>query len=77
MKYAVIKCVNGAFSIDAEGYTNKESAIIEFHGVCRTLWNSADVITAKVSVVDEQLNVVDGYTEFIHHETEQESTDAE
>lgn len=77
MKYAIVKCINGNFSIDSEGFENKPSAITRFHGVCQTLWNAPDVITAKISIVDEQLNVVDGYTEFVHHETEQESEDAE
>jgi hypothetical protein len=36
------------------------------------LWNSNDVITAKVMIADENLNVVEGYTEFIHHEEKAE-----
>lgn len=76
MKYAIVKCINGNFSIDSEGFENKPSAITRFHGVCQTLWNAPDVITAKISIVDEQLNVVDGYTEFVHHETEPEETEA-
>ena len=68
MKYAVIKCINGNFFIDSEGYTEKEKAIVKFHEVCQTLWNADDVKTAKVMIVDEQLNRVNGYSEFIHHE---------
>jgi hypothetical protein len=40
--------------------------------VCQTLWNATDVITAKVVLVDEQLNCVEGYAEFIHHDPEPE-----
>lgn len=70
MKYAVIKCINGNYFIDSEGYTEKEKAITKFHGVCQTLWNASDVVTAKVMIVDEQLNCVDEYHEFIYHGTE-------
>ena len=81
MKYAVIKCVNGGFSIDSEGFQEKAPAITQFHGVCQTLWNAADVETAKVMIVDEQLNCMDEYKEFITHlpepEPKKENTDAE
>lgn len=67
MKYSIIKCINGNFSIDSErGSLN--SAKVQFHGLCQTLWNAPDVITAHVSIVDEQLDVVEGYKEYIHHE---------
>ena len=68
MKYAIIKCINGNFFIHAEGITAIESAKVQFHGLCQTLWNASDVITAYVMIVDEQLDVVEGYKEFIHHD---------
>ena len=68
MKYAIIKCVNGNFSVHAEGITAIENAKTSFHGLCQTLWNASDVITAEVAIVDEQLDVVEGYKEFIHHD---------
>lgn len=68
MKYAVIKVVNGAYSVHAEGITELASAKVTFHGLCQTLWNAPDVLTAQVMIVDEQLDVVEGYKEFIHHE---------
>lgn len=81
MKYAVIKCVNGNYSIDSEGFQEKAPAITRFHGVCQTLWNASDVETAKVMIVDEQLNCVDEYKEFVNHlpapEPEKENTNAE
>lgn len=68
MKYAIIKVVNGSFSIHAEGITAIEAAKVQFHGLCQTLWNAADVLSAHVAIVDEQLDVVEGYKESIHHE---------
>lgn len=69
MKYAIIKVVNGNYSIYAEGITDIGTAKVQFHGLCQTMWNAPDVVTAYVEIVDEQLDVVEGYKEFIHHET--------
>ena len=69
MKYAIIKVVNGSYSIHAEGITAIETAKTQFHGGCQTLWNSTDVATATVMITDENLDSVEGYKEFIHHET--------
>lgn len=71
MKYAIIKCVNGNYSIHAEGITAVENAKTQYHGLCQTLWNAPDVVTATVKIVDENLDLVDGYKEFIHHEVVQ------
>lgn len=67
MKYAIIKCINGNYFIHAEGITAIESAKTQFHGLCQTLWNAPDVLRAYVMIVDEQLDVVEGYKEYIHH----------
>lgn len=64
---AVIKCINGNFFIHSEGITNIESAIVQYHDLCKTLWNAQDVITATVQIVDENLGLVDNYRETIHH----------
>ena len=66
-KYSTIKVVNGVFAINTET-DNLQSAIIQFHSLAQTLWNAPDVTTAKIAIMDEQLNVVDGYAEYIHHE---------
>lgn len=66
MKYAIIKCINGNFSIDSE-WGNLNSAKVQFHGLCQTLWNEPDVLTAHVMIADEQLDAVEGYKEYIHH----------
>lgn len=68
MKYAIIKCINGNYFIHAEGITELNNAKINFHNLCETLWNTPDVITAKVMIVDEQLNCVEDYREYIYHE---------
>ena len=67
MKYALIQCVNGNFSIVSE-HGDEQAALVAFHGRCQILWNAPDVITGEVAIVDEQLDVFQGYKEFIHHE---------
>lgn len=76
MKYAIIKCVNGNYSIHAEGITELASAKTQFHGLCQTLWNAPDVITALVKIVDENLDCIDGYREFVSHPVEESGNDA-
>ena len=68
MKYSIIKVINGNYFIHAEGITELSSAKVQFHGLCQTLWNAPDVLSAYVMIVDEQLDVVEGYKEYIHHE---------
>ena len=68
MKYAIVKCINGNYSIHAEGFTDIASAKVNYHGLCQTLWNAPDVTTAYVMIADEQLDAVEGYKEYIHHE---------
>lgn len=68
MKYAIIKAINGNYFIHAEGITELSSAKTNYHGLCQMLWNAPDVLTAHVAIIDEQLDVVEGYKEFIHHE---------
>lgn len=53
MKYAVIQCSNGAFSVASE-WTDKDKAIVNFHIVCTNLWNSEDVEHASVIIVNEK-----------------------
>ena len=67
MKYAIIKCINGNFSVHAEGITDISKAIVSFHGLCQTLWNAPDVTRAYVMIADENLDKVDGYGEYIWH----------
>ena len=67
MKYAIIRVSNGNYKIEAEGITDLNSAKVQFHAKCQTYWNSPDVVTACVMIADENLNVVEGYREFISH----------
>lgn len=69
MVYAIIKVINGHYFIHAEGITDLANAKTQFHGLCQTLWNAPDVLTAYVMIADEQLDAVEGYKEFIHHDT--------
>ena len=68
MKYVLIKVINGNFFIHAEGYTDLSAVKTAFHSLCTTLWNVPDVTTAYVMIADEQLDAVEGYKEFIHHD---------
>ena len=68
MKFAIIKVINGNYFIHAEGITDLANAKTQFHGLCQTLWNAPDVLSAYVMIVNEQLDCVEGYKEFIHHE---------
>lgn len=68
MTYAIIKCINGSYTVHAEGFTDLAAAKVSYHGLCQTLWNAPDVITAHVMIADEQFDVVEGYKEYIHHE---------
>lgn len=77
MKYAIIKVINGSYSVHAEGITDIGAAKVQFHGLCKTLWNAPDVITAYVMIADEQLDAVEGYKEFIHHEVQPEAEPVE
>lgn len=73
MKYSIIKVINGNYAIHSEGITELSNAKTQFHGLCQTLWNAPDVITAYVMISDEQLDAVEGYKEYIHHESAPET----
>ncbi len=70
MKYAIIKVTNGNYAVHAEGMTDLNAAKVNFHGLCQTLWNAPDVITGAVRIVDENLDCVQGYQEYITHNAE-------
>lgn len=73
MKYSIIKVINGNYFIHAEGITDLASAKTQFHGLCQTLWNAPDVLSATVIIADENLDVVEGYKEFITHAPQSEA----
>ena len=68
MNYAIINVVNGVYTVFAEGITNLASAKVTFHSRCTVLWNAPDVASAMVMIADENLDAVEGYKEFIHHD---------
>ena len=70
MKFAIIKVINGNYSVHAEGITDVTNAKTAYHGLCQTLWNAPDVTTAMVEIVDENLDCVEKYKEYIHHDAE-------
>ena len=72
MKYAIIQCVNGNYSIVAEYDDNIEGAIVRFHQVCANLWNAQDVRSAQVKIVNEYLETVMGKSENIGHDVPEE-----
>lgn len=72
MTYAIIECINGSYSVRAEGFKTVEAAKVQYHGRCQVLWNAPDVLTAYVAIVDEQLDVVEGCKERIWHDAQPE-----
>ena len=70
MKYAIIKAINGNYSVHAEGITDINAAKTSFHQLCATLWNAPDVVTATVKIMDENLDNAEGYRDFISHPQE-------
>ena len=66
MKYSLITVINGNFKVEAEFESNLKGAIVSFHQKCASLWNVEDpTLTAVVQIVDDRLNIVNGYNETI------------
>lgn len=72
MKYAIINVVNSNYAVHAEGITDLNNAKVQYHSRCQVLWNASDVQTACVMIIDENLDTVQGYKEFINHPIEEE-----
>ena len=70
MKYALVSVVNGNFKIEAEYGENEQGAFVGFHDKCKNYWNANDVVSAVVTVMDENLDVVEGKVEYISHAVE-------
>lgn len=73
MKYAVLKVINGNYFIHSEGWTDLEKAKIDFADIWKTLMNASDVVTACIAIIDENLDSVEGYKEFVDHRPTPES----
>lgn len=63
MVYAIIKCVNGNYSVHAEGLTDLTQAKVNYYGLCQALWAASDVYTGCVAIVNENLDVYNENTE--------------
>lgn len=68
MKYYVVKVVNNTtLTVVSEWENNLNGAKVSYYGTCETLCNADDVETATVAIIDEELNIVGGYKEYISH----------
>jgi hypothetical protein len=68
MKLFVVKVVNGNISVVSEWSDNEKGACVSFHDTCKTLWNASDVVTARVKILTESLDLFGRYDEIISHE---------
>ena len=66
MKYSLIQVVNGNYSIVSET-ADPNAFKVSFHNLAAALWNAPNVVTACIMVVDENLDFVPGFKEFICH----------
>lgn len=69
MKYAIIAVTDGNYNIHTE-HANLNAAKVAYHGYCQALWNDAGTTSAMVMIVDENLDCVERYKEFISHVSE-------
>lgn len=65
--YAVVTCSNGNYSILSEGLT-LQAAKVTYHQTCAAFWNAPDVLLGQVAILNQQLQVVGGFSEQIIHE---------
>ena len=67
MKLYVVKVVNGNIAVVSEWTDNEQGACVSFHDTCKSLWNASDVITARVKILTESLDLYEKYDEIISH----------
>ena len=67
MKLFVVKVVNGNIAVVTEWTDNEKGALVSFHDTCKTLWNADDVITARVKILTESLDLFENHDEIISH----------
>lgn len=66
MKLFICQSTNGNMTIVSEWTDNRNGAIQAFHNTCKNLYADKDTTQAYVAIFDEQLNVYEGYREFIN-----------
>ena len=64
-KYAVIQQINDAFSVKYEG-SNLDSMKYNYHHWISLLYNDEGEVNGVVKLVDKNLDIVDGYVEYIN-----------
>ena len=69
MTYSLIQFSDGNYLVPAQ-YSTLESAIVGFHTKAAALHNDKPTKVACLKLVDENLDCVNGYSEFIRHEDE-------
>lgn len=69
--YSVVQCVNGNYSVVAEGL-DESAAKKSFWNRCIVLESASDVLLGQVAILNQQLQVYGGYTEQIIHTVEPE-----
>lgn len=66
-KLFVVKVVNGNIEVVSEWTDNEKGACVSFHDTCKVLWNADDVVTARVKILTETLDLFEKYDEIISH----------
>ena len=69
MKLNVVQSANSNMTIISEWTDNPNGAKQAFHNQCKNLWADKDTTKAVVKIFDEQLDVFEGYSEFINKAT--------
>ena len=73
---SLVTCINGTFKIEAEGLDEQQAKVL-YHQMCAAFWNASDVLLGQVSILNQQLQVVGGYTEQIIHTVEPQAEQGE
>lgn len=75
MKYSVVQCVNGNYTIVSEGH-DETAAKKAFWNRCVLLENDPSTITGQVAILGESLDIYNGYSQSFSHpvETPEEPT---
>lgn len=66
MKYAIVTVTDGNFLVRSE-WSDKDAAKVKYHTLAAALWNDKSFSEGYIAIVDSNLDVVEGYREFIKH----------
>jgi len=69
MKYSVVRCSNGNYSIEQET-DDLDSAKITYRNLCNAYQKAPDVVTATAAILNEKLEVIQPYKESFEHEAQ-------